>query len=294
MPKEDIPCEPVDTKDIQYSGLDNELAKIVVASVIGPRHRKDKQPRQDAFGYYLDDNAVAMVLCDGAGSAKRSVVGAVETAEFVSQALLSLKFSLPSCSQEMNDQGWCEHAWREHALDIISGARERLKHCSLMDGEHGSLQSYHTTLVAALAWSEGIVFLHIGDGFAGAVRLPEDGSENDDVWNKPMLASTPQNGEYDNETYFITMDDWQQTLRISFAAPADVVVLMTDGPDVFALNATADGLATPLWHGIHRHLARTPAKAAARDLAATLDSEDARRLSADDKTIAWLALKNRC
>ena len=278
--------------EIACEGLENDVFKVVVASVVGSRHRKSGEQRQDTFEVKLNNDSVAISLCDGAGSALYAGMGATAVAHAVTVKLSKIDLPIPSPCSDQREIESAQRLWQKEVELILLSAREIIARISTTVKENASLRPFHTTLVAALVRPIGTVFLHVGDGFAGAVKVPSDGEENDDVWEKPVHASKPSTGEYENETYFVTMDNWKESLRISFAPPSDVIVLMTDGPENFALNASSEGLAGPLWSGIHRHLVKSPADVGAQDLAGTLDSDDAQRLSGDDKTIAWISIKN--
>lgn len=281
-------------EDIVFEGLETESFKIVVASVIGPGHRKKNQPRQDSYAIGLDEgrNRVAVVLCDGAGSARRAETGARIVAETVRDALLAAEHALP----DPDETGRISKGpWRETAETAVLRARETLAEISNADSEGGALAPYHATLVATLVSSESVLFLHVGDGFAAAVDPQVETDQDAEIaaWERPLCASEAENGEYDNETYFVTEDDWRDRLRVTAAGRAPVVVLITDGPDAFALTRDQSGLAGPLWRGVHAFLDRTPAEDGARALAGTLDSQQARAPDAgcDDKTVAWIRLR---
>ena len=54
---------------------------------------------------------------------------------------------------------------------------------------------------------------------------------------KEFILSEPMNGEYANETYFITMDKWENYLRIKeFNIEFDAIFLMSDGVTALALD----------------------------------------------------------
>ncbi|WP_158258330.1 protein phosphatase 2C domain-containing protein [Rhodopila globiformis] len=68
--------------------------------------------------------------------------------------------------------------------------------------------------------------------------------------------SPPHNGEAANETFFVTMDDWQDTLRVTHFPPCRRVLLMSDGVTGFAaLKATA-GLEPAFMAPVDRCLAQ--------------------------------------
>ena len=83
---------------------------------------------------------------------------------------------------------------------------------------------------------------HLGDGLAGIVHAAD--------WPAALL-SQPQNGEFANETFFVTEDDWRAHLRF-MEAPGlrvgGVVALLTDGAMPFVIGQDQVGLRSRL-HG---------------------------------------------
>ena len=66
----------------------------------------------------------------------------------------------------------------------------------------------------------GYIF-HVGDG--AALILDSNNMEN-------FILSEPMNGQYANETYFITMKNWDNYLRISeYNINFDSIFLFSDG-----------------------------------------------------------------
>lgn len=65
----------------------------------------------------------------------------------------------------------------------------------------------------------------------------------------------PENGEYANQTWFLTSDDWREHLHISpFSGRATRLVMMTDGVQPFALNRRGDALFSPFIDPVLRYL----------------------------------------
>ena len=45
-----------------------------------------------------------------------------------------------------------------------------------------------------------------------------------------QIISLPRNGEYANETYFFTMDNWKENIRFNFKKePYDTCLIISDG-----------------------------------------------------------------
>ena len=87
---------------------------------------------------------------------------------------------------------------------------------------------FSCTLVGCVASADGGCFFHIGDGFA-----IYQGAAGDSV------LSRPENGEYADETFFVTDEDWQDHLRFTPVPRPErgsVIGLMSDGTAPFAVN----------------------------------------------------------
>jgi hypothetical protein len=150
--------------------------------------------------------------------------------------------------------------------------------------EHRSLNDFHTTLVGCVANGQGGWFFHIGDGVGCAV--PVDPVENCPRWDE-AIVSLPENGEYANETCFITQDNWIQNLRIKQFHKAELILLMSDGVMPFAMTAGCRQPDPRFMDAVDRFLLSAELEMAEKALAATLDSEGARKVSGDDKTLVW-------
>jgi hypothetical protein len=126
--------------------------------------------------------------------------------------------------------------------------------------------------------------IHLGDGaiFGGAA-----GRQQGDVIDllNEHFVSAPQNGEYANETVFLTERDWIRNLRIHSVAAVDWVMLGTDGGMALAMvgeSKPKSGFVVP----VIRTLIQEPDFASrCRALERILDDRQADRLTNDDKTL---------
>ena len=124
---------------------------------------------------------------------------------------------------------------------------------------------------------------HIGDG-ATAV-FDRDGNE--------IFTSQPENGEYLNLTYFLVEDNWREHLRsnVVYGAVSEIF-LMTDG--VTDLGYVRNGrVLTPeskFFKPLSSFLCKKERYVGEAALKRSLDSEGARELVDDDKTIIWMKL----
>ena len=80
--------------------------------------------------------------------------------------------------------------------------------------------AFAATVVGAVCHRGRGIFFHIGDGAAIAFTAPD---------LSRYVASRPENGVFSCETYFYTMDDWEDTLRFTTFEQAYTLMLMSDG-----------------------------------------------------------------
>ena len=97
------------------------------------------------------------------------------------------------------------------------------------------MRDYHCTLVAGLVFEKTAIVVHVGDGFILAGKNEEIANEN--ILNKSLYFSKPENGEYKNETYFVTQSIWLKHLRIQVLPDIDWLIAGSDGgEDILSLG----------------------------------------------------------
>ena len=238
------------------------LFKIIAASATGQTHLANNKPCEDSFFYLSDEKRVVAIVADGAGSAKKALVGATFVARRIAEIIFEQK-------------GFPLHK------DISSAAnsvRNELTHIAELEGN--KLRDYHTTIVGVVMEKEKGTFFHIGDGAAIAFSKTEP------------IISKPENGTFLSQTCFITSDDWLERLRFTDFNSTENVILATDGASPFLLtnnnSHTIDAFILPLIDFFHKN---SP-EAVSNSLLRTLESSGAGMVSRDDKTIVWI-LKNQ-
>lgn len=254
--------------------------KVVGAAVQGAAHVLDGTPCQDAHAHRVAGDWLVAAVCDGAGSAALGGLGATVGAQAVVAALAQ------ACGQAPpGPPGQARAFWHGAAIEAVQAARRAVER-ALAETDGGTddrgvplFERAHATLVAAVARPSGGLFVHIGDGL-GAAR---SGGET-------VAVSPPANGAYANETYFFTESDWDGQLRLTpFGPPFDLVALMSDGAAAFATEA-GPALHAGFWDPVSAFLDTADAGDARRALAETLGSEQADRVTGDDKTVLWARL----
>ena len=157
--------------------------------ITGKNHIKNSEVCQDNWrAYYSINNKLTiLVLSDGAGSSKKSNIGSKLICEEI----------INECSnytiKEIENREW----W----IKLIKNVHHEI----LNKDKNNNLQDYRATLLVAIISHEENLLLttHIGDGYVLAF---------DEI--NAHIISEPSNGEYVNETYFFTQNDFEQNLRI--------------------------------------------------------------------------------
>jgi len=248
------------------------------ASVKGISHIETNTPCQDSYeiAYSNDGKWVAVAVCDGAGSAKYSEAGAKLVAQTFAQKLILL-------SQELKTRtpgNWIN----DFVIQQVLNVRENLRKIAGQD----QLNDYHSTLVACLVGETGGFVIHIGDGAViGGVSEKKD---NEIYLDKSSFISEPQNGEYANETFFITEGDWIKNLRITPLPPLDWMLLGTDGGSSFYLYPSNNLKKDFISSFINEIFKKNPFEWSKR-IENVLSDDQANKITNDDKTIVFLAKK---
>jgi len=155
------------------------MLKMAHAAVQGRGHKLKNSPCQDKT-YTLTKNGVSVIaLADGAGSCKHSDVGAtivVETVCKVIAARFDIIYNTPTIS-------------REYLVNYIQLALYRKA-----EEISAKFKDLSATFLFAAVKGEQFLAGHIGDGVIGC--LATDG--------RLEVISKPENGEFANETYFVT------------------------------------------------------------------------------------------
>lgn len=243
--------------------------RVFGASVAGKSHLDKGLPCQDAHAQAVVGSSLVAVVCDGAGSARHSDEGAQFVAD---QLVLALAARLHEgvSIEALHDGGL------QQALAQIRAALEELASAA-----HAGIDDYATTIVGVVMGPEVGLLFHLGDGVA--VAQMADGAQR---------ISLPANGEYANETYFLTGVRWRDHLRLMPLAPGvQSLVLMSDGCMPFAMSRQNASLYAPYMGAVEGYLRSVDSiEAGNTALAATLADPRTHQITGDDKTLL-LALR---
>jgi len=239
-------------------------------SVRGFAHVESGVPCQDAHAVRIFENGFVAAVADGAGSARHSHLGAALFADsLVYRSLLPALIGQMDLIKLETEIKKCVNRCR----DELSTSLE------LESQESVLLSDYAATLLVAVSNGHEGFFFHVGDG--AAVAFSEGSPEN-------SVISRPANGQYANETYFVTMEEWEQYLRTtSFSGGYDTVLLMSDGVTPMAMTKGCDSLFGSFVEPVTRYLGGTARTAGENGLVQTLSSEQVRKVTGDDKTLVW-------
>jgi hypothetical protein len=257
----DIHIYPVDP--------DGAASKWVVlsASVQGTRHIQAMLPCQDAHAYkVIDESTIVAAVADGLGSAALSQVGAQLAAGGVVAYLeQALRMTIPSG----------EAAWIQLVRESFLAARDQLE--TAAQNDQVELRDYATTLILAI-WADGwLVTGHIGDG--AVVASLEDGDL--------ALISSPQNEEYINVTFPLTMPDMLDFAEFK-ASPDRVkaLALISDGMQHASIRTLDHTPHQPFFEPLFRQLPGVKdMRKASQNLAEFMASERISAHTDDDKTL---------
>jgi hypothetical protein len=245
---------------------------IASASVRGESHVKTGAPCQDesVIKTTPDGKWVALVVSDGAGTANRADEGSKHVVKYFSEELLKLVIAL----EDQPPGNWIN----DFVIEKVLETRKSLRNLAQTD----NIRDFNCTLVACLQGPNGGFSIHIGDGsIVGGYR---DESNGDEVGR--LFVSKPENGEYANETFFITEKDWIRHLRITPMPKLDWVLCCTDGGGALALvndEALKIGFLEPVMESVFGF---DDAKSRGKVLAEYLSDVKSNKVTGDDKTLA--------
>jgi hypothetical protein len=243
--------------------------RVFAAAAIGKSHIDADTPCQDAFARDVIGDTLLAAVCDGAGSQPLSHVGSQALSKAVVREL-ALRVAAGESLASMDAQ-----AFQGVIGDIIAVARAELA----VEAEAAGLllSCYAATLVGVVATGSGGHLFHIGDG-QGAVQTQIDSEDE--------ILSMPENGEYANETYFFSGEEWREHLRITpIGLPIRTIALMTDGAAPFVMTKGNSALYRPFIDPVEKYLATASEPDGCAALASTLEDPRTYRITGDDKTL---------
>ncbi|AFY31956.1 PP2C family serine/threonine-protein phosphatase [Calothrix sp. PCC 7507] len=250
--------------------------RVLAASVCGTSHLKNKQLCQDAHHWQiLSDDILVAAAADGAGSASQGKVGAMVAVE-TAIANISIK---EVTRDALADDATVQSLLTEAVLAARKAVEDEAVACNKQP------QDLATTLIVMVATPEFVAVAQIGDGLAVA----KDSTGN-------LLALTmPDNGEYINETTFLTSPGALETAQMRLWREAIVNVgVLTDGLQMLALNMVVSEPHKPFFFPLFDFVAKTEDKTVAKEhLVRFLRSDRITQRTDDDLTLIIAAFNQQ-
>jgi len=235
------------------------------AYAIGTSHVADGKPCQDYCAYthtFIGESPVlAIAISDGAGSAKFSDIGSRATVECLLNIVPKRITTLVQANQDC-------------AKGILEEARG---HLNVVAADHGChVTDLACTVLLAILGEFASFFVQVGDG-AWVIQQGEEYSVP--IW--------PDNGEYVNETTFLTSPNWQDRLRYYSAyGKIEHVAGFTDGLERVALHIATKSAFAPFFDPLFSAVRVTDNQGALRsELSEFLASQRLAARTDDDKTL---------
>jgi len=253
--------------------MKREPWRFASASAIGTSHIASGLPCQDRSLCELIDvggeSYLTAIVCDGAGSAAHSDVGA----EMAARTLFEL------VQVYLSDGGKLQELTRERASDWVVEVAEALAARADLNGH--AVRDYACTLLVGVFGSETAAFIQVGDGAIVVSHGEADG------WS---YVFWPQHGEYANSTNFVISANAAEVMEFEVAPRRiDEFAMFSDGIENLVLH-----LASKTVHGPFFDTMIAPVRAVAevgpdarlsRGLETYLSSPKICERTDDDKTL---------
>jgi Protein phosphatase 2C len=250
--------------------------RVVAASVCGTSHVKNEQLCQDAHHWQiLPDDILVAATADGAGSASQGKVGAMIAVETAIESISTKEITRQTFKDDLEV--------RSLLTEAIVAAKKALEDEATVTDRVP--QDLATTLIILVATPEIVAVGQIGDGMA--VARDHEGN---------LLAlTTPDHGEYINQTTFLTSPGALDTAQIKLWRQSIVNVgLLTDGLQMLAINMNIGVPHKPFFFPLFDFVGSTEDKYEAKEqLVRFLRSDRITQRTDDDLTLVIAAFNNQ-
>lgn len=183
--------------------------KTITFELQGTSHVKSQKPCQDKVLVKETNDVHFFGLADGAGSAKKSALGAKEVLKQVSSFVLERFDKLYALDST------------EIALEVADVVKRTLTKLSKQYKKE--IKAFSSTLLWVATKEDKVLLAHLGDGTISF--------HTSNGW---VIQSQPENGEFANQTYFTTHDNLAPHIRVQKGTAntlggVDGVLLASDG-----------------------------------------------------------------
>jgi len=249
--------------------------KYASASVRGTSHEKSEKPCQDfsvcqVINTHNGNEVLVAVVSDGAGSATHSEVGSeLACSLFVDEITAYLETG--NRIQELD---------REFYVEWISRFQYEVK--VRADAMSLSSREFACTFLSIVIDDSCAVFAQIGDG-----AIVTNSPEEEDIYSWQFW---PQQGEYENTTFFATQTNANEKLEFSLRTGrvCSEVALFSDGLQRLALHYQSQSAHSPFFRPFFQALRSQPEANSINfkgSLRAFLESEQVNNRTDDDKSL---------
>jgi serine/threonine protein phosphatase PrpC len=247
--------------------------QVVAASVCGTSHMRNKQLCQDAHHWQiLPDNVLVIAAADGAGSASQGKVGAMVAVETAIETLAHQ----PITRDSLQEDAIVQSLLNESLLAAKKAVEDEAVACGKQP------QDLATTLITVIATPDMVAVVQIGDGLAVAK----------DHMGNLLALTTPDHGEYINETTFLTSPHALDTAQMRLWRETIVnIAVLTDGLQMLALNMVVGEPHKPFFFPLFDFVEKAEDKTVAKEeLVRFLGSERITQRTDDDLTLILAGL----
>lgn len=249
------------------ASIDQLRWRTVAASVRGVSHEKTGQPCQDANSWkVLPEGILVAAVADGAGSAALSEIGANIAVQIAVETVCTARNIL----QMLDDK-----SLRWLLMSAFKAARFEIEIEASV--RQIAVRELATTLILIVAAPQWVAVAQVGDGVAIA----------GDAEGNIIPLTTPQFGEYINETIFlISPGALDQTQVHVWRGDTAYVAALSDGLQMLALNMQDNVPHAPFFKPLFRFMEHvTDENSATEQLVKFLTSPRVREKTTDDLTL---------
>lgn len=248
------------------------------ASAAGTSHARTGLQCQDSClctELYLRDGSslIVALAADGAGTAQKAGLGSSLAISFFNEAL----------TEHFSTGGLIEDVSRDLVVKLIKQLQAFL--LTQAEAERIDLRHFATTLLVAIIGDDSSVFFQIGDG---AIVVSDREQPDDYSW-----VFWPQQGQYVNQTHFVTDEDVLENIDYAYVTQAiDDVAMFTDGIQTIALHFQTQTAHAPFFKAMFKPLRVNKAgylQDLSSSLAAYLDSAAVNQRTDDDKSLVLIS-----